>query len=85
MGIYAMMRKDRKARQILSFHLLMALSSHSYVFIINFVCFSHSSVFFCVFMFRKLRGLPRWKLEPGLQMPQWMNGFRYAVDAESLY
>lgn len=84
MVIYAMMRKDRKARQILSFHLLKALSSHSYVFIINFVRFSHSSVF-CGFMVRKPRGLPRWKLEPGLQMPQWMNGFRYAVDAESLY
>lgn len=64
---------------------------HIYLSLCVYVCSMNSVLliellrYVCMSMLRKPRGLPRWKLEPGLQMPQWMNGFRYAVDVEYLH
>lgn len=57
----------------------------SYISVMNSVLLIELLCYVCMSMLRKPRGLPRWKLEPGLQMPQWMNGFRYAVDVEYLH
>lgn len=60
--------------------MLVFLSPH-HVLYLYCVCFQLLLILICLYWVRKLRGLPRWKLELRLQMLHWMSGFRWVVYA----
>lgn len=73
--------KGRQLNELIRYFILF-FSPHDLIFYIYiFLCILLIIILICVYLVRKLRGLPRWKLELRRQMPRWMSGFRWVVYA----